>query len=139
MSDRENSPAQILEERLRLGAGFGAGDRGHVLEISPALGWHLAHWSPERVDLEISVNRSARSRLREPASGFLNARFELWTGRGGAVGPGGDRHARAHRGATCVWARGGDGSFDLLICDAAYTPRHYAEPGSDKALLRAGQ
>jgi hypothetical protein len=60
MSDRENSPAQILEERLRLGAGFGAGDRGHVLEIFPA-GWHLAHWSPERVDLEISVkNRGGR-------------------------------------------------------------------------------
>jgi hypothetical protein len=61
ISDRENSPAQILEERLRPGAGFGAGDRGHVLEIFPALGWHLAHWSPERVDLEISVkNRGGR-------------------------------------------------------------------------------
>ena len=37
------------------------------------------------------------------------------------------------------WARGGDGAFSLLICDAVYTPRHYAEPGSDKAPLRAGQ
>jgi hypothetical protein len=36
-----------------------------------------------------------------------------------------------------AWARGGDGAFDLLICDAAYTPRHYAEPGSDNA--RSGQ
>ena len=34
--------------------------------------------------------------------------------------------------------RGSDGAFGLLICDAAYTPRHYAEPGSDKAPLRAG-
>jgi hypothetical protein len=34
---------------------------------------------------------------------------------------------------TIAWARGGDGAFDLLICDAAYTPRHYAEPGSDQA------
>ena len=36
-------------------------------------------------------------------------------------------------GATSAWARGGDGAFGLLICDAAYTLRHYAEPGSDKA------
>ncbi len=55
MSDRENSPARILGERLRLGAGFGAGDRDHVLELVSPLGRHLAHWSPERVDLEISV------------------------------------------------------------------------------------
>ncbi len=27
----------------------------------------------------------------------------------------------------------------LLICGAAYAPRHYAEPGSDKAPLRAGR
>jgi hypothetical protein len=38
-----------------------------------------------------------------------------------------------------AWARGGDGAFDLLICDAAYTPRHHPEPGSVKAPLRAGQ
>jgi hypothetical protein len=55
MSDRENSPPRILEERLRLGAGFGAEDRGHVLEILSALSRHLAHWNPEQVDLEISV------------------------------------------------------------------------------------
>jgi hypothetical protein len=61
MSDRENSPAQILEERLRPGTGFGAGDRGPCPGDFPALGWHLAHWSPERVDLEISVkNRGGR-------------------------------------------------------------------------------
>jgi hypothetical protein len=48
MSDRANSPAQILEERLRLGAGSGAGDRGHVLEIFSALDRYLAHWNPER-------------------------------------------------------------------------------------------
>jgi hypothetical protein len=33
----------------------------------------------------------------------------------------------------------GDSVFDLLICDAVYTLRHYAEPGSDEAPLRAGQ
>ncbi len=55
MGDRANSPAKVLEERLRLGAGFGAEDRRHVLEIFSALDRHLAHWSPKRVDLEISV------------------------------------------------------------------------------------
>jgi hypothetical protein len=29
-------------------------------------------------------------------------------------------------------ARGGDDVSGLLIGDTAYTPRHYAEPGSDK-------
>lgn len=55
MSDRENSAARILEERLRLGAGIGADDRDRVLELLSPLGRHLAHWSPEQVDLEISV------------------------------------------------------------------------------------
>lgn len=55
MSDREHSSTRILDERLRLGAGFGARDRGHVLELLSALDRHLAHWSSERVDLEISV------------------------------------------------------------------------------------
>jgi ribosome-associated translation inhibitor RaiA len=55
MSDRENSSTRILEERLRLGAGFGADDRDHVLGILSALSRHLAHWRPEQVDLEISV------------------------------------------------------------------------------------
>jgi hypothetical protein len=33
--------------------------------------------------------------------------------------------------------RGGHSAFDLLIGDAAYTPRQYAQPGSGK--LPAGQ
>lgn len=40
---------------------------------------------------------------------------------------------RGHTGGQPVRGRGGDGAYGLLICDAAYTPRHYAEPGSDKA------
>ena len=55
MSDRDNSSTRILDERLRLGAGFGAEDRGHVLDILSALNRHLAHWRPEQVDLELSV------------------------------------------------------------------------------------
>jgi ribosome-associated translation inhibitor RaiA len=55
MGDSDNSSTRILRERLRLGAGFGAEDRDHVLEMLSALGRHLAHWSADRVDLEISV------------------------------------------------------------------------------------
>jgi hypothetical protein len=55
MGDRENSPTRIVEERLRLGAGFGAEDRGHVPETLSPPNRHLAHWSPGLVDLEISV------------------------------------------------------------------------------------
>ena len=55
MSDRESGPGRVLGERLRLGAGFGAGDRDQVLELLGPLGRHLAHWDPDRVDLEISV------------------------------------------------------------------------------------
>lgn len=55
MSDPQNSSASILEERLRLGAGFTLEDQGHVLEILSPLSRHLAHWSPEQVDLELSL------------------------------------------------------------------------------------
>ncbi len=55
MSDQENGPTRILDERLRLGAGFAAAERAHLLDILSSLDRHLAHWGPERVDLEISV------------------------------------------------------------------------------------
>jgi len=55
MSDPQNGLNQILEDRLRLGAGFGAEDRDHVLELLAPLSRHLAHWGAGRVDLEISV------------------------------------------------------------------------------------
>jgi glyoxylase-like metal-dependent hydrolase (beta-lactamase superfamily II) len=43
-------------------------------------------------------------------------------------------HTEGHQ---CVVVRGGEDGFDLLIGDAAYTPRQYAEPDRDK--LPAGQ
>jgi ribosome-associated translation inhibitor RaiA len=46
---------QVLDERLRLGAGFGAADRRHVLGLLSSLARHLARWKPEQVDLELSV------------------------------------------------------------------------------------
>src|SRR6266568_6436124 len=63
--------------------------------------------------------------------GFMNARFELLDGDTEVL-PGLEvittpGHTEGHQ---CVVVRG-DGAFDLLIGDAAYTPRQYAEPASD--------
>jgi ribosome-associated translation inhibitor RaiA len=55
MSDAENGSAGILAERLRLGFGFSAAHRDHVLELLSSLDRHLARWEPDQVDLEISV------------------------------------------------------------------------------------
>jgi hypothetical protein len=50
MSDRA---PQVLDERLRLGFGFDAEERGRVLEILAPLNRHLAHWRPDQVDREL--------------------------------------------------------------------------------------
>ncbi len=55
MSDAENGSTRILAERLRLGFGFGAAHRSHVLDLLSSLERHLARWDPDQVDLEISV------------------------------------------------------------------------------------
>jgi hypothetical protein len=55
MSDPANSPERILEDRLRLGAGFRDDDAGQVLAVLAPLGRHLVRWSPEDVDLELRV------------------------------------------------------------------------------------
>jgi N-acyl homoserine lactone hydrolase len=70
--------------------------------------------------------------------GFMNARFELLDGDAEVL-PGLEviatpGHTAGHQ---CVVVRSEGGAFDLLIGDAAYTPRIYADPGSDR--LPAGQ
>ena len=45
-------------------------------------------------------------------------------------------HTAGHQ---CVVVRGAGGAFDLLIGDAAYTPRVYADPASEKLPLGPGQ
>jgi N-acyl homoserine lactone hydrolase len=83
----------------------------------------------------------SRARREEPELyewfGFMNARFELLDGDAEVL-PGLEviatpGHTEGHQ---CVVVRGDDG-FDLLIGDAAYTPRQYAEPDRDE--LPAGQ
>jgi hypothetical protein len=51
----ENSPTGTLEEHLRLGAGFAAADRPHILEALSALAPHLSGWEHDQVDLEVSL------------------------------------------------------------------------------------
>jgi N-acyl homoserine lactone hydrolase len=70
--------------------------------------------------------------------GFMNARFELLDGDAEVL-PGLEviatpGHTAGHQ---CVVVRGQHDAFDLLIGDAAYTPRIYADPGADR--LPAGQ
>jgi N-acyl homoserine lactone hydrolase len=64
---------------------------------------------------------------------FMNARWELLDGDAEIV-PGLEviatpGHTEGHQ---CVVVRGEDAAFDLLIGDAAYTPRIYADPASEQ-------
>jgi ribosome-associated translation inhibitor RaiA len=64
----------ILDEVVRLGAGFTDGDRPWVLERLSALVPHLARWDPADLDLEISVkHRDAKEQqvtLRADLPGY---------------------------------------------------------------------
>jgi ribosome-associated translation inhibitor RaiA len=71
MSDPGNSPAQLLAERMRLGAGFGDEDSGHVLELLAPLGRHLVRWSPENVDLELTVKNRGGSEQKVTLEAWL--------------------------------------------------------------------
>ena len=55
MTGTENSPTGILEEHLRLGAGFAAADRPHILGALSALAPHLSGWEHDQVELEVSM------------------------------------------------------------------------------------
>jgi len=64
---------------------------------------------------------------------FMNARWELLDGDAEVL-PGLEvittpGHTEGHQ---CVVVRGDDAAFDLLIGDAAYTPRLYADPASER-------
>ena len=83
------------------------------------------------------VQRAELSRMQRESRelydwfGFMDARFELLDGDTEVL-PGLEvittpGHTEGHQ---CVVVRE-DGAFDLLIGDAAYTPRQYAEPGRD--------
>jgi N-acyl homoserine lactone hydrolase len=88
---------------------------------------HAAHYV-QRAELE-------RAKREAPELydwfGFMNARFELLDGDADVLPglsviatPG---HTVGHQ---CVLARSADGASDLLIGDAAYTPRQYLRPAA---------
>jgi glyoxylase-like metal-dependent hydrolase (beta-lactamase superfamily II) len=92
----------------------------------------------------VYVQRAELSRAKRESAelcewfDFMNARFELVDGDAEVL-PGLEviatpGHTEGHQ---CVVVRGGQDGFDLLIGDAAYTPRQYADPDRDK--LPAGQ
>jgi ribosome-associated translation inhibitor RaiA len=55
MSEIENSSSDVLDDVLRLGAGFADEDRRWVLDALESLVPHLARWDSAEVDVEISV------------------------------------------------------------------------------------
>jgi hypothetical protein len=55
VSETENKRHDVLDQAVRLGAGFKDGERPWVLEALSALVPHLARWDPDDVDVEISV------------------------------------------------------------------------------------
>jgi len=92
------------------------------------------------------VQRAELDRMRREAVelydwfGFMDARFELLDGDTEVV-PGLEviatpGHTAGHQ---CVVARTATDSFDLLIGDAAYTPRQYADPDLKAGQLPPGQ
>jgi ribosome-associated translation inhibitor RaiA len=74
MSGTENRPPGIVEERLRLGTGFGSADGTRVRRALASLAPHLAGWNPEQVELAVSVKdregRDQRVTLEARLSGW---------------------------------------------------------------------
>ena len=55
MVEIENTRSDVLDDVLRLGAGFADDDRRWVLDALESLVPHLARWDSAKVDVEISV------------------------------------------------------------------------------------
>ncbi|HEV7908521.1 MAG TPA: HPF/RaiA family ribosome-associated protein [Pseudonocardiaceae bacterium] len=57
-----SNPENVLDTRLRLGAGFAPGDRDWVLGSLAPLAKHLAGWNPDQIDLQVTVkDRDSRT------------------------------------------------------------------------------
>ena len=77
MTGTENSPPETLEEHLRLGAGFAAADRPHILEALSALGPHLSGWEHDQVDLEVSLKDAGGPDQKVTLQAWLAGRAHL--------------------------------------------------------------
>jgi N-acyl homoserine lactone hydrolase len=121
------------------GLGMTPGDIGLVINTH----LHFDHCGQNAVfsDAPFYVQRAERERARRESPdlygwlGFMNARFELLDGDTEILPglrviatPG---HTVGHQ---CVAVETAGGSPDLLIGDAAYTPRQFAATGPDEEL-----
>ena len=77
MNGTENSPTATLEEHLRLGAGFAAADRPHILEALSALAPHLSGWEHDQVDLEVSLKDTEGPDQKVTLQAWLAGRAHL--------------------------------------------------------------
>ena len=77
MSGTENSPTGILEEHLRLGAGFAAADRARILGALSALAPHLSGWEHDQVDLEVSLKDAEGPDQKVTLQAWLGGRAHL--------------------------------------------------------------
>jgi ribosome-associated translation inhibitor RaiA len=77
MSGTDNSPTGILDERLRLGAGFAAADRPRRLGALSALAPHLSGWEHDRVDLEVSLKDTEGPDQKVTLQAWLGGRTHL--------------------------------------------------------------
>ena len=76
MTGSESSPTGTLEEHLRLGAGFAAADRPHILAALSALA-HLSGWEHDQVDLEVSLKDIEGSDQKLTLQAWLAGRGHL--------------------------------------------------------------
>ncbi|MEK6437881.1 hypothetical protein [Pseudonocardia sp. T1-2H] len=74
MSETQDRRPEVLQEVLRLGAGFRDVDRPWVLEALSALGSHLARWNPDQVSVKVAVkdrgSKEQRVTLQVDLPGF---------------------------------------------------------------------
>src|SRR4029453_110498 len=77
MSGTENSPTATLEEHLRLGAGFAAGDRPRILEALSALAPHLFGWEHDQAHLEVALKDTEGPDQKVTLQAWLAGRAHL--------------------------------------------------------------
>src|SRR5713101_2776371 len=92
----------------------------------------LGEWDMTPDDIDLVINTHLHFDHCGQNAGFKNARFELLDGdtdvRPGLAVIATPGHTAGHQ---CVVVQSGDGASDLLIGDAAYTPRQYWGPAGE--------
>ncbi|MCS7483934.1 HPF/RaiA family ribosome-associated protein [Umezawaea endophytica] len=66
------SDTEVLEQRLRLGNGFGPSDQGRVVHALANLAPHLNTWQPAQVDLALSVKERGQKDQKVTFEAFLS-------------------------------------------------------------------